>query len=478
MSVFALKSYSGELVKYPFFNQERLTTYSFRAVGTRQRGESCVSTTKKTSHSGILKIHETDSVIIVLGSVWSEMISLSNLVNVSSNVISQNYLHVECAGPMVYGATYCPISHLDKLKELGFADSKTLNEKQREDLFGVVQGAEDFMGWLVDILSPSTISNNMLQREKYSLNAISHDSAIGLIQSVLDSGVNLTEHVCGFRKIQIVENFWSPWKMAISEPKSAHLREVLFFAFNWKKSATEAHRMLEEVYGDHALKSQCDRWFKKFQSGDFELDNEPREKPPQKFEDADLQALLDEDSTQTQEKLAKQLQVYLDTVGPPDKYQSMLEKIFPGLSITVAKKADSTYPIVSAASICAKVTRDLALKTWRFQEGDQFKDLAYGSGYPNDPVTTGFLKKMVNPVFGFPQLVRFSWSTADKILEAQASPVTWDEDEETNGTAAGVPSITSFFSQFSNKSKDGVKKKPTKVHPYFKDRALHQVHHF
>ncbi|UYV72441.1 SETMAR [Cordylochernes scorpioides] len=46
--------------------------------------------------------------------------------------------------------------------------------------------------------------------------------------------------------------------MAISEPKSAHLREVLLFAFNWKKSATKAHRMLEEVYGDHALtKSQC-----------------------------------------------------------------------------------------------------------------------------------------------------------------------------------------------------------------------------
>ncbi|UYV79811.1 hypothetical protein LAZ67_18000762 [Cordylochernes scorpioides] len=98
--------------------------------------------------------------------------------------------------------------------------------------------------------------------------------------------------------------------MVISEPKSAHLREVLLFAFNWKKSATEAHRRLEEVHGDHALsKSQCYRWFKKFQSGDFELDNEPRGKPHLKFEDAEQQALLDEDSTQTQEKLAKQLQV-------------------------------------------------------------------------------------------------------------------------------------------------------------------------
>ncbi|UYV78809.1 hypothetical protein LAZ67_16002855 [Cordylochernes scorpioides] len=104
--------------------------------------------------------------------------------------------------------------------------------------------------------------------------------------------------------------FLEPVENGDFRAKSAHLREVLLFAFNWKKSATEAHRMLEEVYGDHALsKSQCNRWFKKFQSGDFELDNEPHGKPHQKFEDAELQALLDKNSTQTQEKLSKQIQV-------------------------------------------------------------------------------------------------------------------------------------------------------------------------
>jgi len=52
------------------------------------------------------------------------------------------------------------------------------------------------------------------------------------------------------------------------------------------------------------------------------------------------------------------------------------------LKITVAKKADALYPIVSAASIIAKVTRDAILGSWQFPEADHLFSSDFGSGYP------------------------------------------------------------------------------------------------
>ena len=73
-----------------------------------------------------------------------------------------------------------------------------------------------------------------------------------------------------------------------------------------KKTAAESHCILVEVYGEHALPERtCPKWFARFKSGDFGLEDDERPGQPKKFEDEELEALLDEDCCQMQEELAE-----------------------------------------------------------------------------------------------------------------------------------------------------------------------------
>eukprot|EP00698_Gefionella_okellyi_P018512 TRINITY_DN5559_c0_g1_i2.p1 TRINITY_DN5559_c0_g1~~TRINITY_DN5559_c0_g1_i2.p1 ORF type:complete len:276 (+),score=40.85 TRINITY_DN5559_c0_g1_i2:12-839(+) len=118
--------------------------------------------------------------------------------------------------------------------------------------------------------------------------------------------------------------------------------------------------------------------------------------------------------------------VYVDTVGDAKKYQEKLKRQFVNLEITVCPKADSLYPTVSAASICAKVTRDALLRDWSFAEPNIAADRQFGSGYPSDPHTVSWLKRNFDPVFGFPSLIRFSWGTTKNHLKtAGGCEVAW-----------------------------------------------------
>ncbi|XP_003797965.1 ribonuclease H2 subunit A isoform X1 [Otolemur garnettii] len=157
-------------------------------------------------------------------------------------------------------------------------------------------------------------------------------------------------------------------------------------------------------------------------------------------------------------------QVFVDTVGMPETYQKRLQQCFPGIKVTVKAKADSLYSVVSAASICAKVARDQAVRNWRFVERLQDFDADYGSGYPNDPKTKAWLKKHVEPVFGFPQFVRFSWRTAMAILEKEAEDVVWED--LTVGDQESAGRITSYFLN------EGPRTHLRVPHRYFVERGL------
>jgi len=110
-------------------------------------------------------------------------------------------------------------------------------------------------------------------------------------------------------------------------PTKQHLRGVLLFFFNSKKSAAESHRLLLETYGDYtpSIKT-CEYWFRRFKSGNFDTEDKERPGQPKKFEDKDLEALLDEDPCQTQEELAESLNVDQATISRRLKALGMIQK--------------------------------------------------------------------------------------------------------------------------------------------------------
>lgn len=71
--------------------------------------------------------------------------------------------------------------------------------------------------------------------------------------------------------------------------------------------------------------------------------------------------------------------------------------------------ADRNYPVVSAASIIAKVTRDSFISRLRKSHGE------FGSGYPSDPFTISYLKRCYEISNEFPEITRLSWATIRRI---------------------------------------------------------------
>jgi ribonuclease HII len=76
--------------------------------------------------------------------------------------------------------------------------------------------------------------------------------------------------------------------------------------------------------------------------------------------------------------------------------------------IVAEHKADRTYPVVSAASIIAKVERDGEVAKLRVRYGD------FGSGYLTDEKTMVFLKRLLDANGEYPSCIRKSWKPAQR----------------------------------------------------------------
>ncbi|RLJ02975.1 MAG: ribonuclease HII [Candidatus Aenigmatarchaeota archaeon] len=80
------------------------------------------------------------------------------------------------------------------------------------------------------------------------------------------------------------------------------------------------------------------------------------------------------------------------------------------VEVIAENKADRKYPVVSAASILAKVVRDRSIEALEKELGEKI-----GVGYPSDERTMEFLRKILTRDGEFPDFVRKSWITAKRL---------------------------------------------------------------
>jgi ribonuclease H2 subunit A len=95
-------------------------------------------------------------------------------------------------GPMVYACAYWKEEYDENIrKKFKFNDSKALKPEEREKMFNQIKAHPNIIKYELIILPADLISSDMLKREKISLNQISHNSAIELIERALNKKINI-----------------------------------------------------------------------------------------------------------------------------------------------------------------------------------------------------------------------------------------------------------------------------------------------
>jgi len=115
-------------------------------------------------------------------------------------------------------------------------------------------------------------------------------------------------------------------------------------------------------------------------------------------------------------RLASELEadvIYVDSsdIDPERFSEAVRSAISRDVKIFSAHHADRIYPVVSAASIVAKIHRDREVAKLAQRYGD------LGSGYPSDPRTISFLREWIRAHGELPSFSRRSWKTWRRIRD-------------------------------------------------------------
>lgn len=113
--------------------------------------------------------------------------------------------------------------------------------------------------------------------------------------------------------------------MGDSIPSEEHIRHCMLFHFRAGKSATATTKIICEVYGEVLKVNKCQRWFRKFTEGNFDLNNAPRSGRPVEFDNDALKSMVESDPRLSIEELSTSLGSTWSTV---QRHLNLLGKVY------------------------------------------------------------------------------------------------------------------------------------------------------
>ncbi|GFU48028.1 histone-lysine N-methyltransferase SETMAR [Trichonephila clavipes] len=95
------------------------------------------------------------------------------------------------------------------------------------------------------------------------------------------------------------------------ESDKHHFRHILLFYYRKGKNAVQARKKLTDVYGEGVLAvRQCQNWFAKFRSGNFDVEDAKRSGRPVEADKDAIKALVDANwRITTQRNLCRRIEV-------------------------------------------------------------------------------------------------------------------------------------------------------------------------
>ncbi|GFU82400.1 histone-lysine N-methyltransferase SETMAR [Trichonephila clavipes] len=172
------------------------------------------------------------------------------------------------------------------------------------------------------------------------------------------------------------------------ESDKQHFRHILLFYYRKAKNAVQARKKLTDVYGEGVLTvRQCQNWFAKFRSGNFDVEDTPRSGRQVEADKDAIKALVDANRRITTREIRLRLNLSNSTVYDHLKSLGLSSKLDVWVSHVLTEK-----------NLCRRI--DVCDSLLKRHENDAFlKRIITGDGKGHGAKKMNRLKPFPKPIF-------------------------------------------------------------------------------